>query len=331
MKFWECINIPGMTNVVVSSEDTKTSAPSLADTTVLSVENIEPDMKEAVKKTVEEAKPSQVVVNDMLSQSYLDMITAAFDKATTTTVPEETTAEDTEYEYTQEELDAKQGYVSADDVDISQFDTNGEFEIPEVDESLDDMVLETSHDVEDADMVTDTKEPIIDNDKLLASIFTYNSNEIAVNENPVPITTETIETSTADETEQKPQYNLTAEELENVINTINRYEETYFKDMIPAYNFSKKFLMNIPREVYIAHINAVDKYEYPDIMDPLFYLYILISKFPGDGIGKFISILIDSMQKNPEWHDIVTKSADEYEEYIKEFPEELNKDTDLNN
>lgn len=327
MKFWECINIPGMTNVDVSSEDAKTSAPSLADATVLSVGNVEPDMKEAIKKAVEEAEPVQVAANDVMSQSYLDMRAAAFG-TTPTAVPEETTVEETaeDTEYTPEELDAKQGYVSVDEVDFSQYDTDGKFEVPEVDEAPDDMVLEVSHPTEDTVMVTETRAPAIDNEKLLASILTPGDNEIVVNENPVSLTTEEVDTPT--ETEQKSQYNLTAEELENVIDTINRYEETYFKGIIPAYDFSKKFLMNIPRAVYIAHIDVVEKYEYPDIMDPLFYLYILISKFPRDAMGMFINILTGLMNNNPDWCDIAADESKKYAEYIANFPEELEKDAE---
>ena len=325
MKFWECINIPGMTNVDVSSEDAKTSAPSLADATVLSVGNVEPDMKEAIKKAVEETEPVQVAANDVMSQSYLNMRAAAFG-TTPTAVPEETTVEETveDTEYTPEELDAKQGYVSVDEVDFSRYDTDGKFEVPEVDEAPDDMVLEVSNPTEDTVMVTETRAPAIDNEKLLASILTPSDNEIVVNENPVPLTTEEVETPT--ETEQKPQYNLTAEELENVIDTINRYEETYFKGIIPAYDFSKKFLMNIPRAVYVAHIDVVEKYEYPDIMDPLFYLYILISKFPRDAMGMFINILTGLMNNNPDWCDIAADESKKYAEYIENFPEELEKD-----
>lgn len=327
MKFWECINIPGMTNVDVSSEDAKTSAPSLADATVLSVGNVEPDMKEAIKKAVEEAEPVQVAANDVMSQSYLNMRAAAFG-TTPTAVPEETTVEETteDTEYTPEELDAKQGYVSVDEVDFSQYDTDGKFEVPEVDEAPDDMVLEVSNPTEDTVMVTETRAPAIDNEKLLASILTHGDNEIVVNENPVPLTTEEVDTPT--ETEQKSQYNLTAEELENVIDTINRYEETYFKGIIPAYDFSKKFLMNIPRAVYIAHIDVVEKYEYPDIMDPLFYLYILISKFPRDAMGMFINILTGLMNNNPDWCDIAADESKKYAEYIANFPEELEKDAE---
>lgn len=327
MKFWECINIPGMTNVDVSSEDAKTSAPSLADATVLSVGNVEPDMKEAIKKAVEETEPVQVAANDVMSQSYLNMRAAAFG-TTPTAVPEETTVEETmeDTEYTPEELDAKQGYVSVDEVDFSQYDTDGKFEVPEVDEAPDDMILEVSNPTEDTVMVTETRAPAIDNEKLLASILTPGDNEIVVNENPVSLTTEEVETPT--ETEQKPQYNLTAEELENVIDTINRYEETYFKGIIPAYDFSKKFLMNIPRAVYIAHIDVVEKYEYPDIMDPLFYLYILISKFPRDAMGMFINILTGLMNNNPDWCDIAADESKKYAEYIANFPEELEKDVE---
>jgi len=348
MKFWECINIPGMTGVE-SIEGVDNSAPSLADTTVLSVENVEPDMKEAIKKAVEEADSHIIAsaTSGVLSQEYMNMYANAFGNnniPTTNNDNEPSGVENVEEtEYTEEEKEALESYVSVDEVDISQYDADHEFEIPEADissEDLDRYSFDVSHPTDDTIMVTETINPspvvTIDKDALLSSILTEGVEYV---QNPIPITTpieettesvnvdcenESIQNNETDTSELKQvEYNLTTEQLRDVIYTINRYEEKYFKGVMPAHDFSKKFLMNIPVSVYKAHYNAVNKYEYPDILDPLFYLYILIVKLPGDGIGKYVDTIATMIENDKGLRDDIKRISKEYEEYIKDFPEEI--------
>lgn len=350
MKFWECINIPGMTGVE-SIEGVDNSTPSLADTTVLSVGNVEPDMKEAIKKAVEEADSHIIAsaTSGVLSQEYMNMYANAFgnnDIPTTNNDSDPSSVENVEEtEYTEEEKEALESYVSVDEVDISQYDTDHEFEIPEADissEDLDRYSFDVSHPTDDTIMVTETINPspviTIDNEALLSSILTTNEG-IKYEPNPIPITTpieettesvnvdcanESIQNNETDTSELKQvEYNLTTEQLRDVIYTINRYEEKYFKGVMPAHDFSKKFLMNIPVSVYKAHYNAVNKYEYPDILDPLFYLYILIVKLPGDGIGKYVDTIATMIENDKGLRDDIKRISKEYEEYIKDFPEEI--------
>lgn len=326
MKYWDCINVPGKTDV-----EGATSAPSLADTTVLSVGNVEPNMVEAVKKAAEESEPVQVVANNVMSQSYLDMRAAAFG-TTPTTVPEETTVEDTEY--TPEELDAKQGYISVDEVDISQFDTDGKFEVPEVDKAPDDMIVEVSHPTEDTVMVTETRIPensedvsekSFDKNALLESIFSNGGEEFATSI-AEKVVEKVVETPEPGEVE----YALDEEKYGEIIDTLNKYEEEYFKE-IPIKHISNRFLRNISKAVFRAHENAVIKYEDPPLMDPIFLLYPLTTEDPYMAMGKFWSIVTEKISNNRSWTSAISKSVDEYEEYMRMEAEEKDDETDEGN
>lgn len=346
---------------VESIEGVDNSTPSLADITALSVENVEPDMKDAIEKAVQVSGPITVAdeshsriiasaTSGVLSQEYMNMYANAFGNNTIPTTNndiEPLSVENVEEtEYTEEEKEALESYVSVDEVDISQYDADHEFEIPEADissEDLDRYSFDVSNPTDDTIMVTETINPspvvTIDKDALLSSILTTNEGTV-YEQNPIPISTpieettesvnvdtcenESIQNNETDASELKQvEYNLTTEQLRDVIYTINRYEEKYFKGVMPAHDFSKKFLMNIPVSVYKAHYNAVNKYEYPDILDPLFYLYILIVKLPGDGIGKYVDTIATMIENDQNLRDEIKRVSNEYEEYIKDFPEEI--------
>lgn len=318
MKFWECIHVPGM-NAVESDEGAQTSAPSLADATVLSVGNVEPAVKEAIEKAVEEAEPIQVVAN--VSQSYLDMRAAAFGRSTGT--PKETVPETSETEYTSEEADAKQ-YVSVDDVDASTYETNSEFNADEVDVTDDafdfsettepsnyitaeDLAIAEPGTVEQlAELAVDMSHTSLSKDALLDGILGTNSVSSDVDE---------VVAATPDK-ESKPQstdteYCRTDAEIEEIVATFNKYEEKYFKE-IPAEHFSRRFLGNIPDYLYKAHGAAIVREE-PDIMDPLFFLYITLVDDPYFAAGKFVDIITTEAVDNNEWAEAISKSVEEYD------------------
>ena len=310
MKFWECIHVPGMT-VVESDEGAQTSAPSLADTTVLSVGNVEPTVKEAIEKAVEEAEPVQVIAN--VSQSYLDMRAAAF--GGTTETPKETVPETSETEYTPEEADAKQ-YVSVDDVDASTYETNSEFDADEVDitdDAFDFSESGTSDKL--TELTTDVSHTSLNKDALLNGILGTSSVSSDMGE---------VITEVSDKV-SKPQptdteYCRTDAEIEEIVATFNKYEEKYFKE-IPAEHFSRRFLGNIPDYLYKAHDAAIVRDE-PDIMDPLFFLYITLVEDPYFAVGKFVDIITTEAVDNDEWSEAISKSVEEYDYYSTDSEEE---------
>lgn len=349
MKFWECINVPGKTNVK-RDEGVESTTPSPVNATFLSDKTMDPEKVAEVQEALKTAETADAVVEPIsdgssmvLSQEYINIATQAFGKAialngankTTETVdegdvPEETseiveeTAEDTEY--TPEEADAKQ-YVSADEVDASAYETNSEFEAEEVDTTNDafdlsettepsnyitaeDLAIAEPGTVEQfVELATDVSSTSLSKDALLDGILGTSSTSSDVDE----------VIGEASDKESKPQsteteYCRTDAEIEEIVATFNKYEEKYFKE-IPAEHFSRRFLGNIPDHVYKAHDDAVVRDE-PDIMDPLFLLYITLTDDPYFAIGKFIDIITTEAVDNNEWSKAISRSVEEYEKYI---------------
>ena len=88
-KYWDILNVPNK-----SAEGAKTSAPSLADVTVLSVGNVEPSVVEKLKEAV-----STEAVIDVPSEELKEI---------------------------EEETSSESKYVSPDDVDYTKYDTTSE-------------------------------------------------------------------------------------------------------------------------------------------------------------------------------------------------------------
>jgi hypothetical protein len=339
MKYWDCINVPGKTDV----EGAKTSAPSSEETHVLAVGNIEPSMTDVVTKAAEEGisitHSNEYVDNEKvneLSDEYKKIFNQAFNKgevkvdpvpgtdAVSVSVPANLPVTT---EKTPEEPDAKQGYVSVDEVDVSQFDTDGEFEVPEVDKGPDDMILEVSHPTEDTVMVTETRVPensedvseqSFDKNALLESIFSNGGEELVTS-----VAEKVVEPSEPTEVE----YVLDEKKYGEIIDTLNKYEEEYFKE-IPIKHISNRFLRNISKAVFRAHEDAVIKYEDPPLMDPIFLLYPLTTEDPYMAMGKFWSIVTEKISNNRSWTSAISKSVEEYEEYMRMEAEEEDDDAD---
>lgn len=335
MKYWDCINVPGKTDV----EGAKTSAPSSEETHALAVGNIEPSMTDVVTKAAEEGisitHSNEYVDNEKvneLSDEYKKIFNQAFNKGEVKVDPVPGTDGvsvsvpanlPVATEKTPEEPDAKQGYVSVDEVDVSQFDTDGEFEVPEVDKGADDMILEVSHPTEDTVMVTETRVPenseivsekSFDKNALLESIFSNGGEELVTS-----VAEKVVEPSEPTEVE----YVLDEKKYGEIIDTLNKYEEEYFKE-IPIKHISNRFLRNISKAVFRAHEDAVIKYEDPPLMDPIFLLYPLTTEDPYMAMGKFWSIVTEKISNNRSWTSAISKSVEEYEEYMRMEAEEEN-------
>lgn len=160
----------------------------------------------------------------------------------------------------------------------------------------------------------------IDKEHLLSNIFgaACDDNNCGISYSPMDIPTVPA-SGTAE-------YNLDDGQLTDVIETLNGYEEKYFKE-IPIVHISNRFLRSITKEVYRAHQDAVEKYEDPDLMDPLFLLYPLTTEDPYLAMGKFWDIVTKKISGDEEWSSTITKSATEYDEYMRELAEE-DEDTD---
>lgn len=289
MKYWECINIPGKTNNEGVSDTPSPEIENYTTPPAAVVGVIEPTNTDETHQS-----------NDgVLSEEYINMVNAAFGKTSSDSSSCEM-IEDTNDDESKESIDEvvsftktepEQTYVSADDVDITDY----------VDSTTEDS--------------NPTQTMPIDKEHLLSNILAGYDNNCGISYSPMDIPM--VPGSSVEITE----YNLDDNQLTKVIEALNRYEEKYFKE-IPIVHISNRFLRSITKEVYRAHQDAVEKYEDPDLMDPLFLLYPLTTEDPYLAMGKFWDIVTKKISGDDEWSSIITKSASEYDEYMRELAEE---------
>lgn len=337
MKYWDCINVPGMTN----AEDAKTSAPSADDHavevgTVLDVGGTSLSVTETLKGAV-------TVSSDTVSPEYVAMLNNAIGRgdafvepvagtdgySVSLKVPDNPSGlvvndnpvplyEDVGYVRSPEEADAAK-YMTADEVDYSAYDSAADFEdIPEFDPDEDNPIADVETPVEE-----EKKEESINKADLLAGIYGNGGVDVET-------LAETIAEKAADKVVEKaveaaeppePVYTLEPDQLEKVIETLNKYEEEYFKE-IPIAHLSNRFLRNITKDVYRAHQDAVEKYEAPALMDPIFLLYPLTCEDPYMAMGKFWDIVMTKILDDHDWQDVIDHSVKEYDEYMAQLAED---------
>ena len=327
MKYWECINVPGKTNV--TSVDTSTS--TLENTHELIANDAESSLVESIKENIQPeitiGCTHEFVNNekvDELSDEYKRVFNQAFNKgvvkidsvpgtdAVSVSVPADLPITT---ENTSEENDNK--YVSVDEVDESNYDNTGEFEVPDL-TPPDDSEIEISHPTENNQLDKDSIK-----ESLLAGIFGNVGEQIA--DKVVDKLAEKVPEPEVVEVEVEPEYSLDEKQLNDVVETFNRYEREYFGELTPEH-FSTRFLRNIPKHVYRAHQDCVDKYEAPDILDPLFFMYIMLTEDPYLAMGKFINIIRNKLKSDKTWSDAVDNLEIEYDEYVADFADEDEED-----
>lgn len=335
MKYWECINVPGKTNVVVSDDvENASSEESNYISPVLECEELTPEEMKEITETVhnqgnrivEPMSPTMFSNEkvDELSDEYKRVFNQAFNKgevkidsvpgtdAVSVSVPADLPITT---ENPSEENDNK--YVSVDEVDESNYDNTGEFEVPDL-TPPNDSEIEISHPTENNQLDKDSIK-----ESLLAGIFGDVGEQIA--DKVVDKLAEKVPEPEVVEVEVEPEYSLDEKQLNDVVETFNRYEREYFGELAPEH-FSTRFLRNIPKHVYRAHQDCVDKYEAPDILDPLFFMYIMLTEDPYLAMGKFINIIRNKLKSDKTWSDAVDNLEIEYDEYVSDFTDEDEED-----
>lgn len=341
MKYWDCINVPGMTN----AEDAKTSAPSADDHavevgTVLDVGGTSPSVTETLKGEI-------TTSSDTVSPEYVAMLNNAIGKgdvfvepvagtegySVSLKVPDNPSGlivndnpvplyKDAVYVRSPEEADAAK-YMTADEVDPSEYDLSseydGDFDVNAESEKID----EALKDATESESVEEIDGESLSKEDLLAGIYGNGGVDVEA-------LAETIAERAADKVVEKaveaaepsePVYTLDPSQLENIIESLIKYEEEYFKE-IPIAHLSKRFLRNITKDVYRAHQDAVDKYEAPALMDPIFLLYPLTCEDPYMAMGKFWDIVTTKIMDDPTWEKAVEDSVVEYDKYMAELEED---------
>jgi hypothetical protein len=137
---------------------------------------------------------------------------------------------------------------------------------------------------------------------------------------------------TAPEAPAKPKYTLSDEEFGEICATVREYSEKYLPTVKLKETISKRFVQNVPKEVYSGHLDAVEEYEYPALFDPLFYLIPMCSEDPYACMGMFldvISVETDKEENIERIHDLIDEYKNHYEDTDEEEDEEEEEDPDL--
>ena len=104
-------------------------------------------------------------------------------------------------------------------------------------------------------------------------------------------------------------YSLNDDQITFILSLLLKYQDKYFKDIPLAKALKQNFMWNIPLEVYDAAV-AAETYEYPDVLNPIFWFYIMCVEVPHDMIGMFVLKAINSL--HDEDYDCIDNHANEY-------------------
>ena len=114
--------------------------------------------------------------------------------------------------------------------------------------------------------------------------------------------------------EAPPEYEnneLDDAQITEVLNTMLAFQDEYFSATPLNSELVEKFVWNIPKDVYKAHLYVKD-HELPDAMDPIYWFYLFCMRNPQEAMGKFLVQAINSMSDTD--FEEISQDADEYDE-----------------
>lgn len=103
--------------------------------------------------------------------------------------------------------------------------------------------------------------------------------------------------------------NLDDEEINDVLSMLLEFQDKYFTDIPLSRDLCKKFMWNIPKNVYKAAVKARN-YGY-DFINPLILFYVFCVDEPDFAIGKFMHILLNAL--TDEDYAVIESKASEYD------------------
>lgn len=101
--------------------------------------------------------------------------------------------------------------------------------------------------------------------------------------------------------------NLNDEEINDVLSMLLEFQDKYFDGLPLSKNLCKKFMWNIPREIYKAADKARN-YGY-DFLNPLILFYAFCVDEPDFAIGKFMHVLLNAITDD-DYRVIESKASD---------------------
>ena len=168
------------------------------------------------------------------------------------------------------------------------------------------------------------------------SYMCHEENKSNVNPQPEETVEHTVENNTSEETSailaqlkeflQQPNTTqisqaeeetiLNDDEINEVMSTLLRFQDEYFQDIPISEELTKKFVWNIPKNVYEAHMVAAEYGN--DVLDPLITFYALLTEDPAYTMGVYMKAIKQLITKE---YGYVETSASDYYELLKDDEE----------
>ena len=119
--------------------------------------------------------------------------------------------------------------------------------------------------------------------------------------------------------------NLDDEEINDVLSMLLEFQDKYFNDLPLSKDLCKKFMWNIPKEVYKAAVKATN-YGY-DFLNPLILFYAFCVDEPDFAIGKFMHTMLNAI--TDEDYKVIEAHASEYDFAYNEEDDDDVEDSDI--
>ena len=115
-------------------------------------------------------------------------------------------------------------------------------------------------------------------------------------------------------TSSTAQTTLNEKQANRLMDSIFEFNQTYFNEIPIADQISKRFVLNVPEEIFKQTIDCVDK-EYDDILNPMMLFYVFLTDTDEYTYAKYLQILHRVMS---EHMDTINELASEYDAYLNE-------------
>lgn len=110
------------------------------------------------------------------------------------------------------------------------------------------------------------------------------------------------------------QTTLNEKQATRLMDSIFEFNQTYFPEIPIADKISKRFVSNVPMEIFKQTIDCVDK-EYDDILNPMMLFYVFLTDIDEYTYAKYLQILHHVIM---EHMDTINELASEYDAYMNE-------------
>lgn len=120
---------------------------------------------------------------------------------------------------------------------------------------------------------------------------------------------------------------LNEDEISEIMSYMLQLQTEYFSDIPLSKELSKKFMWNIPKEIYRQMRNNIDKDD-PVILNPILYLYIFCTDYPEFAMGKFILTILNLCDESD--YDEIVRRSKEYDN-VETDDEDIDESNDWTN